>query len=294
MKGFIVKNSYFNSLHVDYQIKRIKQELESLGATVDVVENGYDAYLDCNGNVVSNFSRYDFCVFLDKDKYLGEMLEKTGVKVFNNYSAIENCDDKMKTLLKLSGSGIKIPKTVSAPLCFTQGAEISSENADKIINILSLPMVVKKSFSSLGKGVYLINSRDELIKIINENAFEPKIYQEFISSSYGKDVRIICVNKKYLCSMLRTSNGDFRSNSALGGKAEKYLPPKSFISVAEKVAEILNLDYMGVDLLIGKDGEPVLCEVNSNAFFTVMEEVCGVNVAKAYAEHVIKTVKELI
>ena len=44
---------------------------------------------------------------------------------------------------------------------------------------------------------------------------------------------------------------------------------------------------MGVDLLIGKNGEPVLCEVNSNAFFHLAEEVTGVNVAKSYVEHIL-------
>lgn len=293
MKGLIIRNAYFKSAEVDYQVDRIKYELENLGVLVDVVKNGYDVYVDSNSEIVSLYKDYDFCVFLDKDKYLGEMLEKLGLKVFNNHQSISSCDDKMLTLLKLANSGIKVPKTISAPLCFSSGATLSLKDADKIIDILSLPLVVKKSFSSLGKGVYLVNSKQELIDIVNENAFEPKIYQEFISSSFGKDVRIICVNKKYLCSMLRSSKGDFRSNAALGGDAVEFKPDNRYVELAEKVANILNLDYMGIDLMIGEAGEPVLCEVNSNAFFTTMERVCNVNVAKAYAEHIVNTVKEL-
>ena len=292
MKGLIVKNAYFKSDSVEYQVNRIKEELEGLGVEVDVVKNGYSVYLDANGSVTSNYKGYDFCVFLDKDKYLGEMLNKSGLKVFNDYRAIEDCDDKMKTLLKLSGLGIKIPKTLSAPLCFTSGAKISNSDADEIISKLKLPLVVKKSFSSLGKGVYLVNSSDELINVVNDAPFEPKIYQEFISSSYGKDVRIICIGKKFFSAMLRYSESDFRSNSALGGKAKKFEPSKEFIDVAEKVADVLNLDYMGVDLMFGSSGEPILCEVNSNAFFTTMEDVCNVNVAKAYAEHIVSAVKK--
>lgn len=291
MKGFIVKNAYFKSDSVDYQVNRIKEELELLGAKIDVVRNAYGVYLSEDCEVVSNYKGYDFCIFLDKDKYLGEMLKKQGLKVFNDYRAIEDCDDKMKTYLRLSGSKIKIPKTISAPLCFTEGAKLSSESADEIIKILGLPLVLKKSFSSLGKGVYLIKDKNELINTVNENPFEPKIYQEFISSSYGKDVRIICIGKKYFSAMLRYSDSDFRSNSALGGKAKPYAPSKEFIEVSEEIARILDLDYMGVDLMIGSSGEPILCEVNSNAFFTTMEKVCGVNVAKAYAMHVVNTVK---
>lgn len=294
MKGLIVKNAYFKLDGVEYQVNRIKEELESLGVTVDVINNGYGVYLDGDGQVISSYKDYDFCVFLDKDKYLGEMLEKSGIKVFNNYRAIEDCDDKMKTLLKLSGSKIKIPKTISAPLCFTSGAQISNRSAEEIISILGLPLVMKKSFSSLGKGVYLINSESELINAVNKSPFEPKIYQEFISSSYGKDLRIICIGKKYFASMLRYSTTDFRSNSALGGNQKPFEPSKDFIEVAEKVATLLDLDYMGIDLLFGSNGEPILCEVNSNAFFTAMENVCNVNVAKAYAEHIVKTVKNKV
>ena len=94
--------------------------------------------------------------------------------------------------------------------------------------------------------------------------------------------------------MLRYSTTDFRSNSALGGNQKPFEPSKDFIEVAEKVATLLDLDYMGIDLLFGSNGEPILCEVNSNAFFTAMENVCNVNVAKAYAEHIVKTVKNKV
>ena len=52
-----------------------------------------------------------------------------------------------------------------------------------------------------------------------------------------------------------------------------------------KVAKILNLDYCGVDVLFGKDGY-LICEVNSNAFFDGIEAATGINVARAYAEHI--------
>ncbi len=292
MKGLIIRNAYHDYEQLNYQVENIKSELISLGASVDVLRNGYDVYVDRDCSLVSTLKAYDFCVYLDKDKYLGTMLEKLGIKVFNPISAIETCDDKMLTYLALSGSGICVPKTISAPLCFTSGAKVLEEDASKIIDILSLPLVAKKSFSSLGKGVYLINTKKELIDFINQNPFEPKIYQEFISSSVGRDVRIICIGKKFYSAIERYSTSDFRSNAALGGNARKIFPSKSFIETAEKVASILNLDYMGIDLLYGENGEPIVCEVNSNAYFSTMDKVAGVNVAKRYAEYIISKIKE--
>lgn len=290
MKGFIVRNAYFNAEQLEYQVGSIKRELENLGVAVDVVYNGYDCYLDDCANVITPYKDYDFCVYLDKDKYLGAMIETQGIPVFNKPRSIEICDDKLLTIIALSGKSVKVPKTFSAPLCFTKGAKVDENGVQKIIDELSLPLVAKKSFSSLGKGVFLINTKQELIDFINQNSFEPKIYQEFISSSYGRDIRIICIGKKYYSAMERYSESDFRSNSALGGKAKKVSPAKEYIEIAEKVANVLDLDYMGIDLLIGKDGEPIVCEVNSNAFFSTMDEVCGVNVAKAYAEYIVNKV----
>ena len=63
------------------------------------------------------------------------------------------------------------------------------------------------------------------------------------------------------------------------------------MAAAEKCARILKLDYCGVDLLFGESGAPYVCEINSNAFISETERITGVNVARAYAEYIVKTLK---
>ena len=70
----------------------------------------------------------------------------------------------------------------------------------------------------------------------------------------------------------------------------KAEPPEEYLRLAERAAEVLNLDYCGVDLLEGKDG-PLLCEVNSNAFFEAIERATGTDVAALYAEHILRTLR---
>ena len=53
------------------------------------------------------------------------------------------------------------------------------------------------------------------------------------------------------------------------------------------VEKVLKLDYCGIDVLTDKEGNRYICEVNSNAFFAEAERVCGVNIAKKYAEYLI-------
>ncbi len=273
------------------QAERLKYELESLGANVKIVDNGYLFNLSNSGEIQTELNGVDFCLFLDKDRYTSGAIERLGIRVFNPSNSIVNCDDKMLTYLSLINSGIKIPKTIPSPLCYTD-SEISLDEVSKIENILSYPIVVKLSYSSMGKGVFLAKDKKELYTLCNKYKKDAKIFQEFIKSSEGRDVRIIVVGGKFLCAYERNSAGaDFRSNVALGGNGVKITPSEDFIKTAETSAKILNLDYMGCDIMYGENNEPILCEVNSNAFFEMAEEITGVNVAKAYAEYILKTIR---
>ena len=77
----------------------------------------------------------------------------------------------------------------------------------------------------------------------------------------------------------------------MGGSGENFTPPESFIKVAEESAKALELDFCGVDLLFDENLNPVVCEVNSNAFFEETEKVTGINLAELYAKHVLKRLK---
>ena len=86
---------------------------------------------------------------------------------------------------------------------------------------------------------------------------------------------------------MRLSNGDFRSNISSGGHGVPFALTTEMHDLAIKIAKFLDLDYCGMDFLIDKNGKPLVCEVNSNAFFKGFESVTGINVAKAYAEFII-------
>ena len=92
--------------------------------------------------------------------------------------------------------------------------------------------------------------------------------------------------------MERRAQGDeFRSNVELGWVGVAVELPEAYKKAAELAATALGLDYCGVDLLETKAG-PVLCEVNSNAFFEGFESATGINVAKSYAEHIVKEMQK--
>ena len=291
MKGIILTNAYVNTGDIAFQPQRLKEEFEKLGVNVDVVPNDFFPTVIDGGEIISTLSSYDFCIFLDKDKYVLKALEKIGMPVYNAYEPIVVCDDKMLTFLYLAGSGIPMPKTMPAPLCFDANATVKEEMIDKIIQNLGLPVIVKECFGSLGKGVHLAKNKSELLQICQSIKGKPHLFQEFISSSYGNDVRVIVIGNEVIGAILRVSNGDFRSNISSGGHGEPFELTDDMKSLALKVAKTLNLKYCGMDFLIGKDGMPTLCEVNSNAFFKGFESVTKINVAKKYAEFILEDLK---
>lgn len=289
MKGLAIYNGYLLLPPIAHFLDRMDEEFAALGIvlerkpTTEVL-----AHLSENGRVMASISDYDFVLFCDKDKYIASMLEDSGLRLFNRAKAIEDCDDKFLTYLRLQKEGIRIPKTISAPLCYAKEG-----NRDFLKNLrreLSFPFICKANYGSMGKEVHLVRDKEELNALEERYLHQPHLYQEYISSSRGKDYRIIVLGGNAVAIMEREAKeGDFRSNIALGGTGIPVSNcPKAFIQVAEKAAKALNLDYGGVDLLIGEGGEPILCEVNSNAFFEGIEKATGLNIARMYAEYIKK------
>lgn len=292
MKGLILLNAYNYSDTMVYQTSRIKEEFNKLGVEIDIKQNNIiPAYIGSNGDVLTSIKKYDFVIFWDKDKHLSYLIEKSGVRLFNNAKSIEICDDKMLTHIELANSGIKMPKTISSPVCYVEKEDDTFFN--NMVKEFSFPIVAKHVYGSMGTGVFLIENIKELKRFYLENRYIPHLYQEFIKSSFGFDIRIVCINKKAVAMMKRQSDGsDFRSNIARGGTGIKINPPIEYIETAEKCARVLNLDYCGVDILEGENKEPIVCEVNSNAFFRGIEGVTKVNVAGLYAKHILDEISK--
>lgn len=272
--GLIVVNAYTTSEHELNQPKRIKAELERLGVQMTLSRNS-PALHKATG---------DFCVYLDKDKYAAIILERK-MRLFNSATSIEICDDKLLTCLALDG--FPMPRTIPSLLCYSKQPVPN----DLLIEAESLgfPLVVKECFGSLGKQVYLVKDRAELAELSERLKPKPHLYQKFIAESAGTDLRVIVVGGNAVAAMKRISENDFRSNAELGGRGEPFALDAKAKELSEKVAQMLGLDYCGIDLLFGKEGY-LVCEVNSNAFFGSIERVTGIDVARIYAEHIYREI----
>ncbi|MBE7081199.1 MAG: RimK family alpha-L-glutamate ligase [Clostridiales bacterium] len=285
-QGIIVINPYKIPKESVHQANRLKDELEQLGVSVNIVTDTFLRNFIAENKIQTELKGIDFVIYLDKDKYQSEILEGLGIRLFNSHKAVRVCDDKGTTYLALLNSGLNIPKTIFGALCYNKDMPIDTKWAKKIAESLGYPLIIKESFGSMGKGVYLANNLDELIEVMEKVKLKPHLFQEHVGEP-GVDVRVIVIGGKAVCAMERRNDTDFRSNVAQGGYGKKITLDGEFKKSAEKCALVLGLDYCGVDLLYGKDNKPYVCEVNSNAFISGIEKVTGFNVAKAYAEHII-------
>ena len=289
MKCLIVINSFSVSDSCLKKAIRLKEELASFSVETDIKE-AIDLLVKTDGNNIDlNLSEYLFCFYLDKDAYLAKAISNK-ITMFNSYESLLLSDDKMQTLLALEGNGVFAPTTISAPLCYSDVIdEIKvSKFLLQVESTLGFPLVFKECHGSLGKQVKLIKDEKELKRVYLIYKKIPHLYEEYIYKKPASDYRLIVVGNKVIASMNRVNSDEFRSNIALGGKGYDTTGklPTSFEEIAIKTAKLLKLDYAGIDI-IERDGKPLVLEANGNAFFSEIEKVTKVNVAKALVTYVL-------
>lgn len=279
MQGWLIVNGFLHSSKFNEIYDWLKIAFENRGHSIKV-------YTNIEISFFSNiYEKPDFVIFWDKDIVLAKRLEKIGLRLFNSASAIESCDNKALTYIKLMES-VPMPETIAVPMTYRNIGYNNTDFVSLAAEKLGLPFVIKECFGSFGQQVYMAETVEEAESIVKKTA-EPLIFQKFISESRGRDIRINIVGGNAVTSMIRYNENDFRANITNGGSMKAYEPTPEEVKTAEIAAEALGLDFGGVDILFGNDG-PVVCEVNSNAHFKNIYDCTGVNVAEYIAEYVEK------
>ena len=190
----------------------------------------------------------------------------------------------------LAKSGIKMPKTIIPPFTYDEKYNCNKPKVmnfiEEVENKLGYPMIVKARRGSFGAQVHLVYTKNELIELFDKYDSNNIVFQEYISTSKGRDIRLQVVGDKVVASMYRYSDIDFRANITNGGKMKNYEPSDKEVDMAINVCRQLGLDFAGVDILFGEKNEPILCEVNSNAHFVNLYNCTGVNVADEIMKYI--------
>lgn len=285
MTGWLIVNGFLHSGKFDELADMFCEAAAGCGIRLQIIKN-QDHLVDIGGPEKRNGGLWpDFVIFWDKDVLLAEYIESFGIPVYNSSHAIAVCDDKRKTHLALSKAGLPMPRTIFSPMTYHNIGYPDRTFLRRIETVLSYPMVIKEAYGSFGQQVYLAEDHADLEQIMDRASACELLFQEYVSASRGRDIRLQVVGDRVIGSMYRYSDKDFRANITAGGHMRMYEPSREECSLALRVARAVGADFAGVDLLFGEQGS-LICEVNSNAHFKNLYECSGINTAEEILHYV--------
>jgi len=226
-----------------------------------ITQDGFDTFID-NIKVVE-YPKVLWCrvdnIRCDFQITLLRYFESMGIRIVNSIDSILKTTNKIWHFIELAKHNIPIPATFS----YCDNLIKKYEDPE---NTLIYPIISKSVRGCRGDKVFTIQNKfihEELLGVLDHKV--PYLYQEYIRESHGRDLRIIVVNKVPIITILRQStDGSVRANIAKGGTSTTVtgVYPKAEI-LASKIAQILDIDICGVDLLFKGENEFVCCEVNN-------------------------------
>lgn len=184
-----------------------------------------------------------------------------------------------------------MPKTIIAPKVYPSFTIRTSSYYEMVLERLGLPMIIKEGRGSFGMKVYLIETEEAFYEKVEELRGVDYLFQQFIASSRGRDLRVNIVGGAVVAAMYRHSETDFRANITNGGTAEVVELTSAQKSLAIKAAKAVGAEFAGVDLLFGENEEPLVCEVNAAAHIRNILNVTGINVADAMIKYILEEIQ---
>lgn len=283
---WIIYNGSLTSDKFRDQADLIKEAAERAGVKA-VLKKNYEILMDLS---IPLDSRPDFVVFLDKDILLAKFLKNSGIRIFNEPDVIETCDNKANQYIQLSKHNIPMPKTIVAPKVYPSFTIENSGYYERVLATLELPMIIKEGHGSFGMRVYLIETKEAFYAKVEELRGIDYIFQQFIATSSGRDIRVNIVGGKVVAAMYRHSETDFRANITNGGVAEIIELTEEQQTLAIRAADAVGAEFAGVDLLFGENDRPLVCEVNAAAHIRNIYNVTGINVADAMIAYILREI----
>ncbi|NYF25028.1 RimK family alpha-L-glutamate ligase [Sporosarcina sp. JAI121] len=281
---WVIYNGSLTSDKFKDQAELLKEAAERAGVRTELKKN-YEVMMNLDTNLEN---RPDFVVFLDKDILLATFLKNAGIPVFNDPDVIETCDNKAKQYLELSKQGIQMPETIIAPKVYPNFTIKDSGYYEQVLERLGLPMIIKEGHGSFGMKVYLIETEEQFFEKTDELRGVDYVFQKFIATSRGRDIRVNIVGGEIVAAMYRHSETDFRANITNGGVATVIELTERQKMLAIQAAHAVGAEFAGVDLLFGANEEPLVCEVNAAAHIRNIYNVTGINVADAMIAYILR------
>lgn len=277
ISGYVIEK--YNHMSNAYTCNRLVEEAGKLGIDLKII-GIHDTYVSENRimNEGKQIEPRDFVINRYKWGKLKDAVNSLGKRTYNSLEAYSTYINKYEQVRNLHSDAFLIPKYALAT---------TGHKYDSLCQYLGTPFVAKGLESSQGAEIFLIEKEQDFTKLKDLYGTEKEwLLEEYIRSSFGRDMRFYSIRGKAEACMIRKSQGDFRANVALGASVEKFEITPAVSRIAADMYAQTGLDFLGIDLLFGEE-KPYFCEINVMPGIEGIEKATGVNVA----ERIIQTIK---
>ncbi len=208
-------------------------------------------------------------------------LEYKGLRVVNDLNSTMIAGNKMFTSLALVKNGVPSPKT-SASI----GKDVAMKQFSEKFGGKA---VIKPVTGSWGRMIGLINDRDAAMAVLEDREYMYPLYSIFYLQEYVKrpprDIRTFVIGDRVVGGIYRYQSGeDWRTNTAIGGRAEKVEITNELENLSLKAAESVGKGVFGVDIMESESGY-LVHEVNSTTEFKNTVRITGADIPGEIIEY---------
>ncbi len=299
-----IKNKY------PYTVKRLTEELENMSIPYDFAYNNELAMSYHNGKLKITIKKkdiLDYTHIMFRGHYLEKHRSYQMKRMVINHIDHHNKKSPNNQIKVHNAEAMKVlpyyNKITTMQLCayndipyFNSYYRLDGDYKNRTDKI-NYPYIIKeyagindirkiKEKRKVKKNVYLVKKEKDLQQEHLKDKDITHFYiQEF--STVGQDIRTFVKGGKVVGGFKRTATESFKT--VLHGKYEMYNKPSEQIKkLAEKMGKILKADFVAVDFMVKKDGNPYLQEISFHpgfkAYETKIKDGKPINVPKLMIE----------
>lgn len=215
----------------------------------------------------------DFAVVRTIYPLLSRQLEYMRIKVFNNSTVAEICNDKARTYQYLSRYHIPMLDTE-----FIKNQDFSF--------MPEYEMVIKSVDGHGGAQVYL-STLDDFKEIQEGIGSSDVVIQPFLKNGC-KDVRVYVIGKQIVGAVCRKAKNGFKSNFSLGGDVFTYHLKQKEIDIVNRIIKVFSFGLVGIDFLIDEQGNFVLNEIEDVVGARMLYQCTDLNLVHLYLKFILE------
>jgi len=245
-------------------------------------------FLNCENKEFENKVILQRCVGYFKSMHSTAALEGLGARLINPLYTSVMCGNKLFSHMELQKQGIATPNAFCS---------FSTSSAIEGIKKFGYPVVIKPTVGSWGRLIGLLNDEEAVKTVLEDREHMFPIYhvnylEEFVKRP-PRDIRAIVVGDQIVAAIYRYSgNNEWKTNMALGGRAELCPVTKELEDICLTAAKIFKADVVGVDLMESINHGLVVHEVNNTTEFKNTVRVTGVDIPSLIVNHMVNILKK--